>query len=761
MHDLTRHTLLPLGALAAGFGVASLAVAQTAPPDAAASETVLPVVKLKAAAEPTAKDSVQATTTSIGKGTQALRDLGQSITVVTEKLIDDRHLDTMKDVLRNTAGITFLAAEGGEEDIRLRGFPLQSTGDVFVDGLRDPAFYDRDTFFLDRVEVLRGSASMLFGRGSTGGAVNQVTKTPRLIDEHQVDLTVGSHGYVRGVGDFNLKMGDNAALRLGTMVTQADSNGAGSAINKTGVAAAYRWGIGERDEFLVSASVLDNRNGMNYGLPWIRPSASATVDRTTLLPLDPDSYYGLASDYNASAATQVTLSHTHRFAPQVQWRTQLRSGHFTRDQRAGTVRLCGPRAVTAPDGSVSYTPNAACPDQLVPVTLENFSASTALTRGTNLKIQNVDTLALQSDLSAAFEALGLRHELTAGFDAAQERKRVYAARSAAQGGVTIDKPVTTVGTPDDGASVDESSRVLRLASAYTSQALGVYAQDLLQLAPSWKLLAGLRYDHLQGDYTLNTLPANAAGPLTTTAYQMTVSEWSQRLGLLFQPNDRMSFHLSGATSFNTSGDAYSLSAANADVPPEQSINLELGARLESADGQWSLRTAAFRSTKLHERNTDPDSQLVTLSGRRHVAGLEIDVAGRLTPQWEVFASYMWMPVAKIDEGVAGSEGEGTRPSLTPRHSGTVWTTYQLTPRWRVGGGLNARSSQSPNRNPGWTAPGYITADLMAEVVVVPERFTVKAHLTNVTNKLYAESLYSGHYIPGAGRLLMLTGSLKF
>jgi len=757
MHDLTRSTLLPLGALAAGFGAASLAVAQTAP----APETVLPVVKLKATAEPTSKDSVQATTTAIGKGTQELRDLAQSITVVTEKLIDDRHLDTMKDVLKNTAGITFLAAEGGEEDIRLRGFPLQSTGDVFVDGMRDPAFYDRDTFFLDRVEVLRGSASMLFGRGSTGGAVNQVTKTPRLIDEHQIDLTVGSHGYLRAVGDFNLKLGDNAALRLGTMSTQADSNGAGSSINKTGVAAAYRWGIGERDEFQLSASVLDNRNGMNYGLPWIRPDASAGVAQTTLLPLDPDRYYGLASDYNASEATQVTASHIHRFAPRVELSTRLRGGHFTRDQRAGTVRLCGPRATTNADGSTTYTPNASCPDQLLPVTLQDFSASTLLTRGTNLKIQDVDTLALQSDLTAAFQALGVQHQLSAGLDVSRDTKQVYAARSVAQGGVVPVKPVTSVGTPSDGATVNEASRVLRLSSAYTAQGAGVYVQDLVELTPAWKLLAGLRYDHLQGDYTLYTLPADAPGPVTATPYQMTVSEWSKRLGLLFQPSERLSFHLSGATSFNTSGDAYSLSAGNADVPPEQSINLELGARIESADGQWSLRTAAFRSTKLHERNTDPDSQLVTLSGRRHVAGLEVDVAGRLTPQWEVFASYMWMPVAKIDEGVAGSEGVGTRPSLTPRHSGTVWSTYQLTPRWRVGGGLNARSSQTPNRNPGWSAPRFVTADLMAEVVVVPERFTLKANLSNVTNKLYAESLYTGHYIPGAGRLLMLTGSVKF
>ncbi|HAU57927.1 MAG TPA: TonB-dependent siderophore receptor, partial [Comamonadaceae bacterium] len=133
-----------------------------------ADKTLATVTVKEHAEAPEGKDSVRATETTIGKGRQPLRDIPQSVTVVTERLIDDRNLDTVKEALKNTAGITFLAAEGGEEDIRLRGFALQSTGDMFIDGMRDPAFYDRDTFNLDRVELLRGSASMLFGRGSTG-----------------------------------------------------------------------------------------------------------------------------------------------------------------------------------------------------------------------------------------------------------------------------------------------------------------------------------------------------------------------------------------------------------------------------------------------------------------------------------------------------------------------------------------------------------------------------------------------------------------
>jgi len=742
--------LLPLGALAAGFGVASLAVAQTAatPPraDPPPAETVLPPLKASGRSDPpVGNEGVQATTTRIGKGLQELRDLPQSITVVTEKLIDDRNLDTLKDVLRNTSGISFLAAEGGEEDIRLRGFPLQGTGDVFVDGIRDPAFYERDTFFHDRVEVLRGSASMLFGRGSTGGAVNQVSKQPRAIDEHQVDATVGSHAYRRLVGDFNLRLGDEAGLRIGAMASQADNNGAGSAIDKRGAAAALRWGIGTRNEFSVSGYWLDNDNGINYGMPWILSAPGANVATTTLLPLPPTAYYGMASDVNAGSATTLTATHTHRFDRDHEITTRIRRGAYERDQRAGTVRFAP--AAQQPGGTA--------------VTLASFGAHTVINRGTQLKVQDMDTWFVQSDYSGRFRLLGLRHELQAGVDYAREEKVVYAARSAAQGGVNLTKPQTSIGRPNDGATVDESSRVFRVGNDYASDGFGVHAQDLVEIARTWKLLVGLRYDSLEGSYNQVAIPNNAAGPETRTRYRMRVSEWSQRAGLLFQPGPLTSFHFSAATSFNTSGDAYSLSAANADIPPEQAVNLELGAKFDSADGKFSGSVGVFRATKLHERNTDPLVNLVTLSGKRHVAGVDLNFAGRLTPQWEVYASYTWMPVAKIDKGAPGAEGEGARPSLTPEHSGIVWTTYQVAPRWRVGAGLLARSSQTPLRNPGFAAPSFVIGDLMAEFEAIPRALTLKLNVGNVTDKLYADTLYPGHYVPGAGRLVQLTASWKY
>ena len=739
--------LLPLGALAAGFGLATAALGQTAPAQKppAKEESVLPTVRAKATAEPQGKDGYQATETRIGKGKQDIRDIPQSLTIVTEKLIDDRNLDNVKEVLKNTAGITFQAAEGGEEDIKIHGISLQSTGDIFIDGMRDPAFYDRDTFFLDKVELLRGSGALMFGRGSSGGAVNQVTKQAVLADQNQIDVTMASHTGLRLIGDLNKRIGEAAALRVSAMSTSSDNDGAGSSLDKRGIAGNLRWGIEEQDEFSVTLYALDNNNGMNYGMPWIRPTPTAPVSATTLLPLDPTAYYGLASDRNKGTANYGMVTHTHRFSPSVELVTKARYASYTRDQRAGTVRFAA--AALQPGG--------------VAASLATFGPNTVINRGTQLKVQDMQTVTAQSDLSARFKAAGMDHNLQTGVDFSQEKKQVYAAYSANQGGVVPAKPTTTIGSPNDGASVDESLRSFRTNNDYVSKGYGAYVQDLIQVAPMWKVLAGLRYDKLNGDYNVYSIPNNAQAPVTTQPYAMNVSEWSKRAAVLFQPNAQLSFHLMGATSFNTSGDTYSLSAANANIPPEKSVNIELGGQYDSADGKLTTRFGIFRATKLHERNTDPLSNLVVLSGKRHAQGIDVDITGRITPQWEIFGTFTWMPTAIIDIGAEGAEGQGMRPSLTPRYSGSLWTTYKITPQWRVGGGFNARSGQQPNRNPGFYAPKFIIGNLMAEYAVIEDTLIFRLNVDNVTNKLYADTLYTGHYIPGKGRVVALTGTYKF
>jgi catecholate siderophore receptor len=292
----------------------------------------------------------------------------------------------------------------------------------------------------------------------------------------------------------------------------------------------------------------------------------------------------------------------------------------------------------------------------------------------------------------------------------------------------------------------------------------------MQLTATLKLLGGLRWDRFEGEYRNISVAAavnNVCAVQPATRVSRRDSLVSKRVGVLFQPSHLTSMHLSYGTSFNTSGDTYQYDAGTVNVRPESSRNIELGAKFDSWSGNFSSRFAMFHSTKYNERNRDADTVNAcnyVLSGERHVAGIEADFAGRVAHRWEVYASYSFIPVAEVDasSGAAGTEVVGSRPGLTPRHSGTVWTTFEITPHWRVGAGINARSQDKPAGLATGSlirAPAFVTGDLLAEYLL--SKVALKANLINLTDEHYAETVYRGHYVPGKGRTLELTATVQF
>ena len=731
--------------MAAGFGLLNTcAWAQTSalPPAAPATAASAPVARPETTMQPIAvkakvetdANSLRASTTTVAKGNQELMDVPQSVTIVTERLMSDRQVDTLTEALKLMGGISFLAAEGGEQDIRLRGFSM--SGDIFLDSIRDPGFYDRDTFDFDRIELLRGSASMLFGRGSTGGVVNQVSKQAFLDDANAAYFTVGNDGFLRFVGDFNIQTGETSALRVNLMRNTADNNG--NFIDKEGAALNFRWGIGTPDEFYASLYYLDNDNGINYGLPWVRNSSTQTGSNPSqMIPgLDPSNvYYGAPSDYNAGGASYATLGWQHRFDDGGQLRSALRYGTYDRDMRASAIRFC--QRTTNPNTGVVTNPD--CP--ATPQGVDTISDATLLNRGTNNKVQDMNTLYLQVDYGNRFNWFGVDNELLAGIDLAHEDFSGYAMITPT--GVTLNKnsPRTTLGTPDNGYGwVDEGARIKRQQSAFEARSAGIFVQDLISLTENWKLLLGLRYDYFKGDYqTLQTASGGSVPVGSVTADRSrSDGEWSERFGVLYQPTPTMTYYFSYGTSFNTSGDTYAYDLPSSNTPPESSRNIELGAKLDLFNKLLSTRFSIFNITKLHERNRDSPAgtpiEDYLLSGKRHATGVDIDIAGRITPLWDVFVSYTWIPNAEIDVGNADGTtltGElvGQRPSLTPRNSGSVWTTYQVLPQLRLGAGISGRSSQTPNRNPpGIVAPSFVTGDVMAGLRLQrPHRLHAQCH----------------------------------
>lgn len=713
--------LLPLGALMLAASVTGWAQTPAAP----AEKTLSTVTVTDRSEAPAAKTTLRARETSIGKGTQALRDIPQSVTVMTEQLMNDRNLDDFREVLRTTAGVTFQAGETGEEDIRLRGFSLSQAGDIYTDGIRDGSLYERDTFNNDRVEVLKGSASMLFGKGSTGGIVNQVNKQPFLMDQNEVNYSFGTGSNHRATGDFNIQTGENAALRINAMVQEADNYGA--TISKRGIAPTYRWGIGTRDEFSVGLYYLESNGNPLYNHPWF--IVGGVINPT----LDAKNFYGLDSDHLNTSATYATISHLHRFDDGGKLQTRLRHGQYKRDLWATTV---------------SFAPGT---------TQANLNGATVLNRGQKGRIGESDTTQFQSDYSNTFNWVGMKNDILTGVDVYDENAK---RNNNFTGGPNTP---TFAGTPNTGGSRPDTRGAAPM-NTFDATNIGLYAQDTLSLTNEFKLLGGLRFDKFKASYR------TAAGVGTDRSENL----WSPRIGAMYQPNTTSSYYTSFGTSYNTSGDTYQFTpgapnAKDARTPAEKSRNFELGGKFELFEDRASLGVALFHTEKYNERNTDPDTAATQqlLSGKRHATGMEFNLAGRITPAWDIFYNHTWIPSAKIDESNVvvpanggGAQAKGDRPGLTPKHSASLWSTYKVLPNIRIGGGLTYRGKQNPEGSRAVTAQSFTTVDAMAEYTY-SDTTSFKLNVSNLTDKLYADALYRGFYVPGAARSVQLSVKVLF
>ncbi len=256
--------------------VASLAFMMLAPAmaqtTAVTPETTLPTVKVEDNADPMeVNNGYQAIQTRVGKTLQDPHDIPQAITTVTRELMEDQQVGSLREALRNVSGLTFNAAEGGRagDNMMLRGF--YTFGDLYLDGIRDTAQYNRETFNLEQVDVLRGSASMLFGRGQAGGVINLVSKTPKRADAYTLTGSVGTDNYTEVTADLNKRIGQDAALRVNLMKRDEGSwrenpvTGTEPEIHRRGAAVSLALGMQTDNEFVFSHQFTRNRDIPDYG----------------------------------------------------------------------------------------------------------------------------------------------------------------------------------------------------------------------------------------------------------------------------------------------------------------------------------------------------------------------------------------------------------------------------------------------------------------------------------------------------------------
>lgn len=748
---LPKHMIASLLAVSLAPGLAM--ADDTKKPDSAQLETV------KVQAEQAQRGSYTAGSTTLGKQKQALKDIPQAISVVTRQLISDQGDVNMKDVLKNVSGITFQAGEGGRagDSIILRGFA--AFGDTYRDGQRDIAQYNRDPFNDERVEVLKGASSMLFGRGSTGGVINQVSKTPFAGEQVELSTTIGTNAFYRGTADINQALSDTSAIRLNAMSLNDGSPDGTSKAKRIGIAPSLAFGLGEPTTIVLSHLYQKEENTPLLGVPF---------DPNTLRPIDVpvDRYYGLKGMNSEDITTNIsTVRATHKLDSKNEISAQLRVGNYERDVLTSQPQLRDPSDPTNPRKSQPIG---------TPVTDSSIIGYSGKLRGA----ENANQI-LSLDYNGKFDTGDIGHELLAGVEFTRETQTAYTIRADKD----ISGILASVGNPD--ASYNGSYLKYR-ANDFTTRNLAAYVTDTVSLTPEWKVMAGLRMDQLEGTFRTYEVPGSAAPqPTATTGRQTGESQrkdrgMSYRTGLIWQPTKQSSYYIGYSSLMNPSGEAYQfdlssgLSADN--QKPERNKHMELGAKWDLADGDATLRTAIFRTEKLYERNTDalaPDVSI--LYAKRHTDGIEVEVAGRLSEKWEVFAGATLMN-PKIDQGWSNNAptdtNSGVVPKYTAKQTANLWTTYKLSEQVTAGFGLYytgkryVSDSQSVNGQPvkfdaskARYAPAYTRADAMLSYE--ERKFKVRLNVNNLTNEKYYDALYGGHASAAAPREAQVTVSYKF
>jgi catecholate siderophore receptor len=666
---------------------------------------------------------------NLAKFTEPLIDIPQSIQIISDEVLKDRAVTNLNDALRSVPGISLGAGEFSFQgnNPSIRGFVART--DMFLDGIRDFGSYYRDSFNLQQIEVLEGPSSILFGRGSTGGVINQVSKLPSLDPIRSGTLTVGSDLTRRATVDFDEPLPDlapGAAMRLTAMGHQQKHAGRNVAEdNRFGVSPSVALGLGTPTRLTAAYFRQSADDVPDYGVPWFG-SEPAPVRR--------QNFYGFTSDFLKTSTDVATIKAEHDFSAKAYVRNQLRYAHYTRD-----FRITEP-IITAPVG----TP------------LSAIDVSRNMWTGDSVETMIWD----QADVTAHFDTGFIPHSLVAGIEGGQETSRPDFFNSA---GV----PTVPLLAPDPHQPFTAAVTFPRFKGDTTGTTFGLYLIDTAKLSEQWELNLGLRWDYFAADYTATRFSVTTPGQVTGTDALLRIDRMtSYRAALVYKPEANGSVYFDYGTSFNPSAESLSFiinarafGIGNAFLAPEKNQTIELGTKWDVLSNQLSVTGAVFRLEKLNARVPDPNNPgFNMLEGTQRVDGFSLNVTGRVTENWQLTAGYALLD-SHIVKSAAGAAPDGSPLTNTPKHAFTFFTEYRLTPVFEIGGGGQFASSRlAQNVPPIKKVPGYWTFDLMAKYDL-SERTNLQLNVNNIFDKYFYDQLHPFHVVPGPGRVALL--SLNF
>ena len=750
----------------------------TATAAAAAEETRLATIAVTEE-----EDASRVERASSPKYTASLTDTPQSITVVTQETIAQQNMLSLRDILSTVPGITFGAGEGGGgygDSINLRGFA--GSTDVTTDGFRDSAQYTRsDPFNLEQVEVVNGANSVYSGSGSVGGSINLVSKTARLGDSNRMTLGGGTDSYGRVTGDFNREIGQTAAVRLNVMSHRNDVPDREVERNKRwGIAPSVSFGLGTATALSLAYLHQHDNNTPQYGVP--------TWEGNILSGADRSSYFGYDNlDRQIDDTDAATFTLSHSFSDSLSIRNQ------TRWQKVTQRSVVNPPQGTfclANNTSPSNTGVTACaagylPDQYQP------SGPRGTTRDTRNRL-----MATQTDLTASFGTGGIQHTLVAGFAITEESYRLKSGNSERNAGGALPNPVlarTSISNPDYKGYTGPINFIVASTTDGNLDNQALYVFDNIRFSERWSLNGGVRFENNEDHFSVVSYATPATGGAATPAVPGSTRDklLSYRTGLVYKPTLASSIYVaygnSRTPSVSSVNGTCTVNGANnnCNLDPEKAENLELGAKWDMLDSRLSLTAAVSRNERTNYRVNEgitpenPTGQQV-LDGSARVDAVLLGVAGRILPNWSVYANYTHLD-SEVLQGVADSIAaagqdytRGDPLQNTPEHAASLWTTWDVMRGLQLGYGLTysskvhvlqhtAPTGAFPAGTALPTAGGYVVHRVMA-TYSVNRALQLQLNVNNLLDKQYLTRVRTQRLAwgtPGEARSIVLSANLSF
>ncbi|MBJ7539583.1 TonB-dependent receptor [Marinomonas transparens] len=677
---------------------------------------------------------------SDAKYTRDIAETPKTMTVLTKDSIEESGKTDLESILSAQPGITLGTGEGGNsfgDRYIIRGYEARS--DVYTDGLREPGLISRETFALEQVEISKGPSSTFGGRGTTGGAVNSVTKKPSYDEDFSiVSGTLGTDNKQRYTLDTNKAINDEVAVRFNALYSEADiPDRVEDAVQHEGFLLS---GVYEPNaDVTINADYYyfraDDKQDVGYSM-----SNSTGVVRKS-------QYVGQKGlDFDKSEADIATIKINAYLADNLRVENKLRYGETKNDY-----------IISAVQGASSFTAFNGWQEN------EYVGNQTNFIWDTNL--------------------FGKRNTIVTGVEYANEKTRTQDGRNATGAYFVTGLPITVDPlNADNNVWQGTVTRNNEAKNKLKLKTLSVYFMDTVTLSDDWEVHGGIRYDHF--DYDADAILRDENNDRTLQNVKFNDGLWNGHFGAVFSPWEHGNVYATWSTSSNINGgEADSLSGCgyggicgdanrtNYDkAEPEQTTNIELGTKWNLMDHKLLLTAAAFQITKdkVIEGGADSYSSAGSLnSGKNRVQGVEFGLSGNLTDKLSGQAGLALMKSKTLKSFEA--ENVGKPKANFADQSFNAQIKYQFTPKFAFGavatysseiiGGQPDEGTDSDHKV---RAPSYTVYDAFA-TYQVNKKLDIQANIQNLADKEYYTAIYRrGNFVYlGEGRSASVTAKYKF